>query len=45
MCNFIDYFYGIKIDNIEFDNKNYFFIYKGYLYKLYVIDTEIDIPL
>ena len=45
MCNFIDYFYGIKIDNIEFDNKNYFFIYKGYLYKLYVIDTEIDINL
>ena len=45
MCNFIDYFYGIKIDNIEFDNKNYFFIYKGYLYKLYAIDTEIDINL
>ena len=45
MCNFIDYFYGIKIDNIEFDNKNYFFIYKGYLYELYVIDTEIDINL
>ena len=45
MCNFIDYFYGIKIDNNEFDNKNYFFIYKGYLYKLYAIDTEIDINL
>ena len=45
MCNFIDYFYGIKIDNIEFDNKNYFFIYKGYLYKLYAIDNGIDINL
>ena len=45
MNNFVDYFYNIKVDSIKNNNKNYSFIYKGYLYKLYVIDNTININL
>lgn len=49
MNNFIEYFYGIKTDNIKFTNSYYAFYCNSFLYKLYIVDnvninlvTEID---
>ena len=43
MNNFIDYFYNIKVDKIDFNNKYYSFIFNGYNYRLYIIDDNINI--
>ena len=43
MNNFIDYYYGIKEDNIIYNETYYSFTYKGYLYKLYKILDNINI--
>ena len=33
MNNFIEYFYGIKIDKVIYNSKYYSFIYNGYIYR------------
>ncbi len=43
MNNFIDYFYNIKAYKIEYNNKYFGFIYNGYLYRLYILDEDINI--
>ena len=43
MTNFIEYFYGIKIDKVIYDTKYYSFIYNGYVYKLYIYDDDSNI--
>jgi len=43
MNNFLEYFYGIKVQKIIFSDEYYSFIYNGYVYKLYIYDTSIDI--
>ena len=40
MNNFIEYFYGIKVDKVIYNNKYYSFIYGGYIYRLYVYDDK-----
>ena len=40
MNNFINFFYGINVDNITYDNGCYIFTYKGYIYKLYIYDDD-----
>lgn len=42
MNNFIEYFYGIKVDKVTYDNKYYSFIYKGYIYRLYIYDNNYN---
>ena len=44
MNNFIKYFYGIKVDKIMYDKKNYYFMYDNYLYRLLVYE-ENDVEL
>ena len=39
MNNFIEYFYGIKIDKVIYNSKYYSFIYNGYIYRLYVYEN------
>ena len=43
MNNFIEYFYGIKVQNIIYNDKYYSFIYNGYVYRLYIYENNIDI--
>lgn len=38
MNNFIEYFYGIKVDKVIYNSKYYSFIYNGYIYRLYVYE-------
>lgn len=40
MNNFIEYFYGIKVDKIVYEKNSYSFIYNRYFYKLYVFDNS-----
>lgn len=40
MNNFIEYFYGIKVDKIVYEKNSYSFIYNKYFYKLYVFDNS-----
>lgn len=40
MNNFIEYFYGIKIDKVIYNDKYYSFIYNGFIYRLYVYNDE-----
>lgn len=42
MNNFIEYFYGIKIDKVIYGNKYYSFMYKGYTYRLYIYDGDYN---
>ena len=42
MNNFIEYFYGIKIEKIMRNDKYYFFYYKDNLYRLYTYDGNED---
>ena len=43
MNNFIEYFYGIKISKIIYNDMYYSFIYNKYIYKLYMIDNDVNI--
>lgn len=43
MNNFIEYFYNLKIDKIVFENRYFTFIHSGYIYKLYILDNEINV--
>ena len=43
MNNFIEYFYNIKVDKVEFKKNYYFFNYNNYVYKLYVVNENINI--
>lgn len=45
MINFIEYFYNIRIENIENNNKFYSFVHNNYLYKLYIYDEEKNVNL
>ena len=40
MNNFIEYFYGIKVDKINYSEKYYSFFNNGYLYKMYIINDD-----
>lgn len=40
MNNFIEYFYGIKVDKVIYNDKYYSFIYNGFIYKLYTFDDN-----
>ena len=42
MNNFIEYFYGIKINKIIYNDNYYSFIYNGYVYKLYVFEDSYN---
>jgi len=42
MNNFIEYFYGIKIDRVIYNDKYYSFSYNEYLYKLYIYDGDYN---
>lgn len=43
MNGFIEYFYNIKINKLDFNNRYYSFIYKSDLYRLYVVSENINI--
>ena len=43
MNNFIEYFYGIKVQNVIYNDKYYSFIYHGYVYRLYIYENDIDV--
>ena len=43
MNNFIEYFYGIKVQNVICNDKYYSFIYNGYVYRLYVYENDVDV--
>ena len=43
MNNFIDYFYNIKVEKIIFNNKYYSFYYNGYLYNMYLIQSNVNV--
>ena len=43
MNNFIEYFYGIKIQNVIYNDKYYSFIYNCYVYRLYIYENDVDI--
>lgn len=43
MKNFIEYFYNMRIDKIIYVDKYYYFIFNGYIYKLYDYDEYKDI--
>lgn len=45
MNNFIDYFYKIRVQKIEYYKKYYSFIYQGYMYKLYLLDSNINVNM
>ena len=45
MNNFLAYFYNIKVNKIEFNNRYYSFYFNGYLYRLYQIDDNININM
>lgn len=42
MNNFIEYFYGIKIDKVIYNDKYYSFTFNGYFYKLYIYDGDFN---
>ena len=42
MNNFIEYFYGIKIDKIVYSDKYYSFVYNGYVYRLYIYNDTFN---
>ena len=42
MNNFIYYFYNIKVENIKYYQKYYTFIHDGYIYRLYLIQEDIN---
>ena len=43
MNNFVDYFYDIKVDKLEFCDDYYSFIFRNNYYKLYLINDYINI--
>lgn len=43
MNNFIEYFYGIKVNKVIYGNKYYSFIHNLYVYRLYILDDNINI--
>ena len=43
MNNFVDYFYNMNINDIKYQGNYYSFIYKGFTYKLYLVDNNINI--
>lgn len=43
MNNFIEYFYGIKLEKVMYNEKYYSFIHNNYIYRLYVYDDSLDI--
>ena len=45
MNNFIDYFYKIRVQKINYYKKYYSFIYQGYMYKLYLLDSNINVNM
>ena len=42
MNNFIEYFYGIKVDKVIYNDKYYSFIYNGFVYRLYIYNDDIS---
>ena len=40
MNNFIEYFYGIKIDKVIYNNRYYSFLYEGIIYQLYIYNDN-----
>lgn len=42
MNGFIEFFYGISIDKVIYNNKYYSFIYNGYVYRLYIYEDDFD---
>ena len=42
MNNVIEYFYGIKIENVMYRDSYYYFIHNGYTYKLYSYDDSYE---
>lgn len=45
MNNFVVYFYNIQPDKINFNNRYYSFYNNGYLYRLYLVDNNININM
>ena len=43
MNNFVDYFYKINVKKVVYHDKYYSFIHNGYIYKLYPIDSNINV--
>ena len=43
MNNFLEFFYNIKVDKLNFNKNHYYFKYNDYTYKLYLIDGNINI--
>ncbi len=43
MNNFIAYFYDIRISKIDYNRKYYMFNYNGFNYKLYIVNSNINI--
>ena len=43
MNNFIEYFYGIKVTKVIYNDKYYSFVYNGYVYRLYIYDNANNI--
>ena len=43
MNNFLEYFYNIKVNKIQFQKNYYYFKYNNYVYKLYVVNENINI--
>ncbi len=43
MNNFLAYFYNINVDKIKFKKDYYYFMYNGYLYRLYILDKNTNI--
>ena len=41
MNNFIEYFYGINVDKVIYNDKYYSFIYNGFVYRLYIYNDDI----
>lgn len=42
MNNFIEYFYNIKVDKVIYNNKYYSFMHNGYVYRLYIYDSNYN---
>lgn len=45
MNNFVVYFYNVRPDKINFNNKYYSFYNSGYLYHLYLVDSNLNINM
>jgi len=42
MNSFMEYFYNIHSDDIIYNDKYYTFMYEGYIYRLYIVDENIN---